>query len=331
MNDRVVLTSHVQGLSHGVSYIGSVFVVKGVKQSVKYKYIGVPIIVAILAATVASCGGTNPTTTPSNNAQVPVITTSPTSSATTTTPPATTPAPDAMLKLVNTASAAMSTFESTSHVVMDMSLMGFTMNADMTATMIVDVSGKKFFMGLVSQSSAAGQAVSMTEQMYLINDTLYLLTNSPDSGLSPTTWYKETLAGVDLTDMWKTQDVGSQIQTLLDSAVLQIIGTETVNGVQCFKLKITPNMDKFLSYLSASGNDLSTLGIDAAAQTFKQLNVSIWVNKANYLPVKMDIGMAFDAQGMTINMTTSSTFDKVNQPVTVTLPSVAQAALPMPG
>jgi len=41
--------------------------------------------------------------------------------------------------------------------------------------------------------------------------------------------------------------------------------------------------------------------------------------------------MAFDAQGMTLNMTTSSTFDKVNQLVSIVLPSAAQAALPMPG
>jgi hypothetical protein len=288
------------------------------------------VIASILALMLASCGSSDATTPPSGNTQVPGTSTlAPTNP--TTTPPATTPTPDAMLKLVNTASGAMTTFESTSHVVMDMSLMGFTMNADMSANMVVDVTGKKFFMGLTSQSSAAGQAVSMTEQMYLIDNTLYLLTNSTDSGLSPTTWYKETLAGVDLTDMWKTQDVGSQIQTLLDSAALQIAGTDTINGVQCFKLKISPNMDKFLSYLSSSGNDLSTLGIDAAAQTFKQLDVNIWVNKANYLPVKMAIGMAFDAQGMTINMTTTSTFDKVNQPVTIILPSAAQAALPLPG
>ena len=294
----------------------------------KYKNIGIVAITTILAMTVAACGGNETASPPVGTTQNSIGTTA---APTTAALPATTPAPDAMLKLVNTASAGMNSFESASRVVMNMSLMGFTMNADMTATMTVDVSGKKFFMGLTSQTNAAGQAASMTEQMYLISDTLYMLTNSPDSGLNPTTWYKKTLAGTDLTDMWRTQDVGSQIQTLLDSAALQIVGTETVSGIQCFKLKISPNLDKFLAYLSASGNDLSTLGINPATQTFNQLDVNIWVNKANYLPVKMDIGMAFDAQGMTINMTTSSTFDKVNQPVSIVLPSAAQAALPMPG
>jgi hypothetical protein len=44
----------------------------------------------------------------------------------------------------------------------------------------------------------------------------------------------------------------------------------------------------------------------------------------------MDIALVFTAQGMDVNVTMSSTFDKVNQPVTITLPAAAQAALPKP-
>ena len=291
----------------------------------KYKNFMVLALIIILATNIAGCGS-QAASSVSGTTQSPPGTTS---SAVTTAPQGTTPTLDAILKLVNTASVGMNTFESKSQMTMNMSLMGITVKADMTANMTVDVPGKKFFMGVATQTSGVGQASTTDNQMYLITDTLYTKTNG-DSKLDPNTWYREVLAAADLTNMWKTQDVGAQIQTLLDSATLQIVGTETINGIQCYKLKVNPNMDKFMAYLAASGNDMSAMGITNASQAFKQLDVNIWVNKANYLPAKLDVVMVFTAQGMDINVTMSSTFDKVNQPVTISLPAAAQAALPMP-
>jgi hypothetical protein len=130
--------------------------------------------------------------------------------------------------------------------------------------------------------------------------------------------------------MWTSQDVGDQFDILLDAATLQIISSETANGVDCYKVKITPNMDKFMAYLAASGSDVADLGIANPAQAFKQLDITFWVDKTNSFPVKMDMTMAVEAQGMILNMTFNMNFEKVNQPVTITLPAAAQAALPLP-
>ena len=277
----------------------------------------------------SACGGNETASLPptSNN---PAVTTP----ASTSTPPATTPTPDTILKLVNSASAGMNTFEGAMQTTMSMNLMGMDMKINMTGTMSVDKPGKKLFTGITGSTVGLGQTVSMNEQMYLINDTMYLKGDIQDSGLDPNTWYKEVLPAADLSTMWTSQDVGSQIQILLDSATLQIVGTEDVNGISCYKLKINPNMDKFMAYLDASQSNLADIGLTNAAQVFKQLDLTLWVNKANYLPAKMDMAMslAMDSQGqsMNITMTLSQTFNKVNQPVTITLPAAAQGAIALP-
>ncbi|QNT76917.1 DUF6612 family protein [Dehalogenimonas etheniformans] len=289
---------------------------------------------ALIAIIASSCGG-NDTASPPPTSNNPVTTTtSSTTNPPTTTPPPTTPAPDVLLKLINTASAGMNTFEGSLSTNMSMNLFGMDMKIDMTGTMAVDKPGKKLFTVITGSSSGFGETVAMNEQMYLINDTMYIKGEVQDSGMDPNTWYKQVLPATDLSAMWTSQDIGSQIQILLDSAALQIVGTESIGGVQCYKLKINPNMDKFMSYLGASGSDLADMGIANAAQAFKQLDVTIWVSTASYLPAKMDmaLGLNVDSQGqtMTITMVLSQTFNKVNQPVNITLPTAAQNAVTLP-
>lgn len=284
-------------------------------------------VLVMLASIVAACSSNETASLPPGTAQNPQNTTT---VAPTTALPASTPTPDAILKLVNTASAGMNTFESSAVMSMNMSLMDMTVKADMTANMTVDVPGKKFFMSAGSQTGGVGTPSSNSTQMYLINDTLYTKTDG-DSSLDPNTWYKEVVTTADQSSMWKTEDVGGQIQILLDSATLVIVGSEDVNAEPCYKLEVNPNMDKFLAYLDATGNGMSDLGITSASQAFKQLDVNIWVAKTNYLPARVDIVMVLNAQGMDISVNMSSTYNKVNLPVTITLPAPAQNALPMPG
>ncbi len=277
----------------------------------------------VLALTIAGCGddGTAKPGSTTNN------------SGTTTTaapPPPTTPTPDALLKAMDTASAAMNSFESKMLVKMDMAFLGTTMKLDMNTAMIVDVPGKKFYMDLSGQMTGFGDTSPMVQQMYLLNDILYMKVNDPESGLDPNTWYKTAVTAAEQQEMWTSQDVGDQFEILLDAATLQIIGSEAANGVDCYKVKITPNMEKFMAYLAASGSDVADMGITNPAQAFKQLDITFWVEKTNYMPIKMDMIMAVEAQGVNLTMTFSMNFEKVNQPVTITLPTAVQAALPLP-
>ena len=285
-------------------------------------FIALALIVALAVAAIG-CGD-NGTVAPPSTSSNPGVT------GTTNPPPPTTPTPEAMLKSMTTASVGMNTFESKMLVKMDMTFLGTTMKIDMNTSMTVDVPGKKFYMDLTGQTVGFGETVSMVQQMYVVNDTLYIKMNDPESGLDPNAWYKTAITAVEQQEMWTSQDVGDQFQILLDAATLQILGSEAVNGVQCYKVKVTPNMDKFMAYLAASGSDIADMGITNAAQAFKQLDITFWVDKANYLPIKMDMTMNVDAQGVVVAMTFNTSFEKVNQPVTITLPAAAQAALPLP-
>jgi hypothetical protein len=294
----------------------------------KSKIIIIPAITLALLLAFAGCGGDETVSPPAQTTQSPAGTTSspPTVAPTTTPPPPTTPAPDVILKAMNNASAAMNTYQSKMQTSMNMSFLGTTMKLDMSTSAVADVTAKKLFMDNSIVTTGVG-AMTMTQQLYIISDTLYMKVNSADSGLDPNTWYKELMPAADQQAMWASQDVGDQFQILLDAAVLQIVGNETINGVQCYKLKITPNIDKFMAYLAASGSDLADMGIANPAQAFKQLDVTFWVDKSSYVPAKMDMTIGVDAQGMTITMTMAMTFEKVNQPVDITLPAAALAAV----
>ena len=302
----------------------------------KNKIFIVAFIAMMLVGTVFGCGSNETASLPLTSNSPAATTSAPatTPAPSTTVPPATTPAPDAILKLVNSASASLNTFEGTMQTSMSMNIAGMDLKLDMTGTMTVDKPGKKLVTVITGSASGMGQSAPVSEQLYLINDTMYMKGNEQGSGLDPNTWYKQVLSGTDLSAMWTSQDVTGQIQILLDSAALQIIGTENINGVPCYKLKINPNLNSFMNYLSASGNDIADAGITNPAQAFKQLDVSIWVNQANYMPAKMDmaISIAVDsqAQSMNVTMTMSQTFNKVNQQVTITLPAAAQGAVTMP-
>jgi hypothetical protein len=236
-----------------------------------------------------------------------------------------------MLKSITSALAGIKTLESKSTAVMTMAFLGQTIKLDMTASLVADVSGKRFFLDIKTQSSPTGQpSVTLNEQMYFINDTLYMMADTAAAGLAANTWYKQVLSAADQQSMLLTADSGGQLQMLLDLATLQVQGAETANGVQCFKVKITPTTAKFISFLTASGNDLGELGIADPVQALKQLDVTLWVDKTSFTPVKTELSFTVESQGLLISMTTTENIEKVNQPVTITLPAAAQSALPIP-
>lgn len=295
----------------------------------KSQIIKIPAVTLALLMAFSGCGGDD-----SGTVSPPAVTTQNPPAATTaptTTPPPTTPAPETMLKSITTASAGIKTLESKSTGVMTMSLLGQTIKLDMTGNLVADVPNKKFFMDIKTQTTMVGQPnVTSNQQMYLVNDTMYLMLDTADAGLTANTWYKEVLPATDQQSMLLTADYAGQLQVLLDSATLQVQGAETVSGVQCYKVKITPNAAKFISFLTASGNDLGEIGIADAAQALKQLDVTFWVDKNSFMPVKTEIVFAVESQGMAISMTMTDNYDKVNQAVTITLPAAAQSALPIP-
>ncbi|MEN8614618.1 DUF6612 family protein [Dehalogenimonas sp. THU2] len=276
----------------------------------------IPILALILMA--AGCGEpavTNPTNNPGN-----------------TTPPVTTqapPVPAVLLASMDTAAGAMNSYKSEMKMGMTMSFLGTQFQMDMTTSMAVDVSGKKLFMDIKGEAIGL-DAGSYSQQMYLVNDTMYMLVADPESGLDPNTWYKFVMPESEQQEMWTSQDVGDQLQILMDLAALELLGTETIDGNLCYKVKIVPNTQKFMEYLAVSGDDLADMGITDATQAFKQLDVTFWVNTATYLPAKMDMTMAIDTQGVVVTMLMSATYEDVNQPVNITLPAAAQTAIELP-
>ncbi|APV44948.1 hypothetical protein Dform_01627 [Dehalogenimonas formicexedens] len=135
----------------------------------KSKIISILAGLVLIAIVASACGG-NETASRAPTSNNPVATTtSSTTNPPTTTPPPTPPSPDALLKLINSASAGMNTYEGTLSTNMSMNLFGMDMKIDMNATMAVDKPGQKLFTSLVGTTSVSGQSMPMSGQIYLIN------------------------------------------------------------------------------------------------------------------------------------------------------------------
>ena len=295
----------------------------------KSQIIIIPTVTLALLMAFSGCGGDDSgTVTPpaATTQNPPAATTAPT-----TTPPPTTPAPETMLKSIATASAGIKTLESKSTAVMTTSFLGQTIKADMTVSLVADILGRKFSLDIKTLLTPAGQpAVTVNEQGYFISDTWYMMADTAAAGLAANTWYKQILSAAEQQTMILNADSGGQLQMLLDLATLQVQGAETVSGIQCYKVRIIPNTAKFIAFLTAAGNDLGELGITDPVQALKQLDVTLWVDKTSFTPAKTELTFTVESQGLLISMTTTENFEKVNQPVTVTLPAAAQSALPIP-
>jgi hypothetical protein len=177
--------------------------------------------------------------------------------------------------------------------------------------------------------------MNVSTNLYLIDSWMYA---STDLSGSVKAWTKYQLKPED----WTSQNQLEQQAEFLKSAVhVSVVGSEKVEGVECFVLDVKPDLVALSEFMNAQESGAGVDGIDFSrfdlAKIFKTYSIKEWVAKDNYLLQKAEMKVVMDLSQQDV-MPTSSTenttfvikstinFYDYNKPVTITLPPEALAA-----
>jgi len=182
--------------------------------------------------------------------------------------------------------------------------------------------------------------IVMGVEMYIIDGMMYAMPEAP--GEEPT-WMKSEVP----TEAWEMQKGMSGLETykeLLETAQVEVIGSEKVKGVDCYVLQLTPEMAQLWQTVGLGGVGIGTAPTvpeELLQEVFSDFTVKQWIAKDIYFLMKVEIDMAVEltpevmdylgGEGeMSMDMTLSFLAYNYNQPVSIELPPEAEEAVEAP-
>lgn len=185
----------------------------------------------------------------------------------------------------------------------------------------------------------------LATDIYLLNDTMYMKVDG--------NWTRILLKGPSIETLWKQENEIERQKEELNNSTITLLGNEDVNGIDCYKLKVIPNLTAYLAI--EGGNNIGIQGSQSVPSTTSFLNLRnlfnktditeiMWISKENLLPAKIDISMNMllspDEIGippkkagnieMTINTSEIITFSGYNRKINIVLPEDAKNAEAFP-
>jgi outer membrane lipoprotein-sorting protein len=172
-----------------------------------------------------------------------------------------------------------------------------------------------------------GLAITAEMQAYAVDNYAYIMT----SVFGQTEWTKQAIPA----DTWQTiADSQHQIQGLLGSVAADLGKEENVNGVGCYVLHLTPDLDELQQALMEQpgiGEGLAEMpDLESIVQ---KMTFKVWVDKDTYFltKAKIDITIIIPADTVgtsegTVNLSLELLAYDYNQPISIELPSEAQSA-----
>lgn len=208
-----------------------------------------------------------------------------------------------------------------------------TSKVKMTSQMsgAIDEPSEKMYMDMDMIMEMPGEEdMEISMEMYLVEDWMYMKMEVPGE---PPIWMKSPMEVGD----WEEWDIGSQQLDWLIDAEVEFLRTETVDGTECYVLKVTPDLEKLWEWALQQIGEEPIPGLDLE-ELISDFSVEQWVAKDTYLIVKdvTEMTMKFgpEVTGMPFEMTydiaaTTVIYD-INQPVTIELPAEAEEAEEVP-
>ncbi len=232
---------------------------------------------------------------------------------------------------------------------------------DMTMGMAGEAEGEAFEMTIVTDSSGAfdlanrqmrmdmtmsivvpgEDEVDIEIELYLIDSTGYIMMDVPGTG---PVWEKEELSEADWEETVEMLSLAEPQIEILETAEVEVIGSEIIGGIDCYVVEITPDMEQFwetvmqqatLGFVEEMGLPMITEEIlDEVSYSF---SAKQWIAKDTYLLMKVETDMVIEltpeAMGspeeegeMTIDVAISMLAYNYNQPVSIELPPEAEAS-----
>lgn len=165
-----------------------------------------------------------------------------------------------------------------------------------------------------------------TAEIYSTDGWMYVMVSVAGAGDQ---WTKMKLTD----ELWTAQSRISSVTDFLKSPVgLQALGSESVGGVDCYVLNITPDMTSLSNWVAGqaqAGQNGVNPGVTDMSKDFQNIVVKEWIGKNTLLPVKEIIAIKMDTtsggsgSGMELQMNVSLAFHDYGTAVTVQLPPEA--------
>lgn len=189
--------------------------------------------------------------------------------------------------------------------------------------------------------------MEMKMDMYFINNTMYTKMDMGIPGL-PTQWTKmEMPEGYE--ESWESQNQVDQQMELLKVSEMELLEDEKVNDVDCYVLKLTPDIEKYWDIMMKQEgmselmqNLQQNVSFDIG-EMIKEMSLKYWIAKDTKFPMKteMQIKMVMSSEDlnipeteeeftMTMDQRTDMVFYDYNKPVTIELPKEAESAAGFP-
>ncbi|MBL7165249.1 MAG: hypothetical protein ISS55_02035 [Dehalococcoidales bacterium] len=185
---------------------------------------------------------------------------------------------------------------------------------------------------------APGEDVMRMEMnMYLMEDAVYILAHLPQMG-NISMWLKSEMPE----GTWEQMSqVEPQIE-LLQAAVVSVIGTDTVRGVDCYLIEVAPDPEQlwelFMEWSQVTSQELPEVEEDSMKEIVEGFSVKQWIAKTTFYLIKSEIEMTLemtpeamgfpDEEGsLTMEIAMSLLAYDYNQPVSIELPPEAEDAI----
>ena len=189
-------------------------------------------------------------------------------------------------------------------------------------TTAVDVKGAidEYNKALYIDMSNAERNESM--QLYIVDNWEYINVFGPNLS---STWNKTPL----ISNTWETRNLPKQqVNTLRNFIGENYIGTETVGGIECYKLEVEPDLVEVLKW--ATG-EVDMEGLDPSidvSDIVSEESVTIWVaTDTNYIvQTVIEATLSIDLESVVLSISQYITMvrSQFNQPVSIELPPEAE-------
>jgi len=192
---------------------------------------------------------------------------------------------------------------------------------------------------IMSMTSPEEGKTEMGMEMYLIGNTQYILMEIPDT---ESMWVKSRMP----VGTWQEiTQVEPQI-ALLESAKVELIGSDKVRGVDCYVLQLTPDVEQLwqipMYQVETTGGGLPDITEELIQEIFRSFSVKQWVEKDTYFltkaEVQMDIELTPEVTGfpeeegeLAMDITMTLLAYNYNKLFSIELPAEAEEAISLEG
>lgn len=217
------------------------------------------------------------------------------------------------------------------------------MDIDMTMSIASDEKNERMRAVIDMDMAAPGEdPMKINVEMYYLDGWMYVMADMP---LMEQQWMKAEIPYEDCLEGMGDLDFTSSQVEMLEAAQATITGSEKVDGVDCYVIELTPDMDEIwdiiMQQMMMAGSGMPDVPAGNIDEMVKTFSVKYWIAKDTYYLAKseMDISMELTPEAMgfydedgsvSLDMTMSMRMFNYNKDLTFDLPSEAEDAIEQP-